>query len=112
MGGHLDVVSAPARGSTFSFVLDLGISATASIPFEDAAAAPPNRALSVLLAEDGEVNQLVVKWILERAGHRVTVVETGRAAVEALARADYDIVFMDLQMRDSPPARRRAGACR
>lgn len=100
MGGRLDVVSSPARGSTFSFVLELGIPATASVPLEDAPAAPAARALSVLLAEDGEINQLVAKWILERAGHKVTVVETGRTAVDALARAHYDIVFMDLQMPD------------
>jgi signal transduction histidine kinase/ligand-binding sensor domain-containing protein/ActR/RegA family two-component response regulator len=100
MGGRLDVVSAPARGSTFSFVLEFGIPAATSILPEHAAAAPAARPRSVLLAEDGEVNQLVVKWILERAGHRVTVVETGRAAVEAVARAHYDIVFMDIQMPD------------
>jgi signal transduction histidine kinase/ActR/RegA family two-component response regulator len=100
MGGRLDVVSTPARGSTFSFTLELGIPAKASIPVEPSLAAPAARPLSVLVAEDGEVNQLVVKWMLERAGHRVTVVETGRAAVEAVARAHYDIVFMDLQMPD------------
>jgi signal transduction histidine kinase/ligand-binding sensor domain-containing protein/ActR/RegA family two-component response regulator len=100
MGGRLDVASAPARGSTFSFVLELGIPATRSRPLEQATAGPSVRPLSVLLAEDGAINQQVVTWILERAGHRVTVVETGREAVDALARDHYDIVFMDIQMPD------------
>jgi CheY-like chemotaxis protein len=52
------------------------------------------------LAEDGAVNQLLVKRLLERAGHTVTVVDTGAQAVEALARAHYDIVLMDIQMQD------------
>jgi signal transduction histidine kinase/ActR/RegA family two-component response regulator len=100
MGGRLEVVSTPPRGSTFSFALDFGIPAAATVPLDQASAVRPVRPLSVLLAEDGEVNQLVVKWILERAGHHVTVVETGRAAVDAVTRAHYDIVFMDLQMPD------------
>ena len=54
--------------------------------------------LTVLLAEDGPVNQLLVKRLLENAGHTVTVVDTGTQAVEAVARTHYDIVLMDIQM--------------
>ncbi len=55
---------------------------------------------SVLLAEDDDVNQLVVKECLERLGWSVTVVGTGAAAVASLAEKDYDIVLMDIQMPD------------
>jgi len=58
------------------------------------------RSLAVLLAEDGAVNQLLVKRLLERAGHFVTVVDSGAQAVEAFARSPYDVVLMDLQMPD------------
>jgi two-component system, sensor histidine kinase and response regulator len=44
------------------------------------------------------VNQLLVKRLLEKAGHTVTVVDSGAQAVEAVARAHYDIVLMDVQM--------------
>ena len=100
MGGRLDVVSTPARGSTFSFVLELGISTTASRPLEQPPVAKTDRPRAVLLAEDGPVNQLLVRWILEKAGHSVAIVETGAQAVEAIASAHYDIVFMDIQMPD------------
>ncbi len=100
MGSRLEVVSAPGRGSTFSFVLELGIPATASRSLEPPAAVRADHPLAVLLVDDGAVNQLLVKWILDRAGHRVTIVETGAQAVEAVARSHYDIVFMDIQMPD------------
>jgi CheY-like chemotaxis protein len=57
-----------------------------------------NRPLAVLLAEDGPVNQLLVKRLLEKAGHTVAVVDTGAQAVEALARTHFDVVLMDIQM--------------
>jgi CheY-like chemotaxis protein len=55
---------------------------------------------SVLVAEDNEVNSLVLSAMLESHGCRVTCVDNGHAAVEALAREDFDLVFMDIQMPD------------
>ncbi len=51
-----------------------------------------------LLVEDNAINQVVAQTILERCGHRVDVVGDGRAAVDAVSRACYDLVFMDIQM--------------
>ena len=56
------------------------------------------RSLSILLAEDVDVNQKVVCKILERHGHRVVVASNGREAVEAWEREAFDLVFMDIQM--------------
>src|SRR5947208_6800350 len=57
-----------------------------------------SRPARVLLAEDLQTNQILASAILKRAGHQVEVVETGAAAVEAVQRADYDLVLMDVQM--------------
>lgn len=59
-----------------------------------------SRRLSILLAEDNEINALLVKSALTRAGHSVTVVADGRSAVgEAFkARNLPDVVLMDLHM--------------
>jgi CheY-like chemotaxis protein len=56
------------------------------------------RPLRVLLAEDNAVNQRLAVRLLEKRGHRVTVVGTGRAAVDALGRDSFDAVLMDVQM--------------
>jgi CheY-like chemotaxis protein/HPt (histidine-containing phosphotransfer) domain-containing protein len=61
-------------------------------------AAPAEQCLRILLAEDNEVNQRLVVRVLEKRGHRVSVVGTGRAALEALRRAAFDVVLMDVQM--------------
>ncbi len=58
------------------------------------------RRCHVLVAEDNDVNARVLTKVIRRLGHEVTVVGSGRATVEALARAAYDLVLMDVQMPD------------
>jgi CheY-like chemotaxis protein len=58
--------------------------------------------LSVLIAEDNEINAMLARAVLVKAGHRVDVVGNGRAAVDAVTAAAnphrYDAVLMDLHM--------------
>jgi two-component system, sensor histidine kinase and response regulator len=68
--------------------------ATAEFPIKQ----NPIRSLSIMLAEDGEVNRAVMVELLRRSGHNVTCVEDGKAAVEAWQRGKFDAIFMDVQM--------------
>ena len=52
----------------------------------------------ILLAEDNFVNQRLVQRILEKEGHEVVVVGNGREALEALAKANFDLALLDVQM--------------
>jgi signal transduction histidine kinase/DNA-binding response OmpR family regulator/HPt (histidine-containing phosphotransfer) domain-containing protein len=54
--------------------------------------------LRVLLVEDNAINEKVARRILERWGCTVDSAADGRAAVEAISRATYDVVLMDVQM--------------
>ncbi len=54
--------------------------------------------LNILAAEDNRVNQRVLARMLEKEGHRVTLVEDGEAAVSTSANADFDAILMDVQM--------------
>jgi PAS domain S-box-containing protein len=60
------------------------------------------RPLSILLAEDNDINAMLARAALTKAGHHVDVVGNGKAAVEALTgpsrKHRYDIVLMDLHM--------------
>jgi CheY-like chemotaxis protein len=67
-------------------------------PVSLAAPGRGRRRLRVLLAEDNEVNQRLAVRLLEKRGHRVIVVGTGREAVTAHATEPFDLVLMDVQM--------------
>jgi CheY-like chemotaxis protein len=52
----------------------------------------------VLVAEDNEVNQLVIEGLLGRRGIASDLARNGREALAMLAERPYDLVFMDCQM--------------
>ncbi len=52
----------------------------------------------ILLAEDNQINAVLATTILKRAGHQVDVAINGAEALDALRRADYEIVLMDMHM--------------
>lgn len=56
--------------------------------------------LDILIAEDSKVNQMVLKTILEKAGHRVTVVDNGHEAVNIIEQQQipFNLVLMDMSM--------------
>ena len=67
------------------------------------ASARADKGLSILVAEDNEINALLVRALLTRMGHRPTVAGNGEAAVACWQAArssgsPHDLVFMDVQM--------------
>ncbi|NOU71877.1 PAS domain S-box protein [Paenibacillus sp. LMG 31458] len=54
--------------------------------------------LKVLIAEDNQINQLVLRKMIEKMGHFTSIVENGNQVIRALAYETYDIIFMDIQM--------------
>ncbi len=60
--------------------------------------APMRSRFAILLAEDNIINQKLAVRILEQRGHKITVANNGREALEALDKAEFDLVLMDVQM--------------
>ena len=56
------------------------------------------KSLSVLLAEDNDINALLVIALLAREGHTVERVANGQEALDALGKKTYDLVLMDVHM--------------
>ncbi|MCE1227569.1 MAG: cache domain-containing protein [Geobacteraceae bacterium] len=52
----------------------------------------------VLLAEDNEINRLMLTKLLEKTGHSVNAVPDGKAAVEQWEKGAYTLIVMDIQM--------------
>jgi len=54
--------------------------------------------LRILVADDNEINQTVIRGMLEYAGHQVDTVLNGKNAISALQKHPYDLVIMDCLM--------------
>jgi signal transduction histidine kinase/DNA-binding response OmpR family regulator len=83
--------------------LFIGVAADTLVPRATAASGaqrhhPAGHGLHVLLAEDNNINQKFMRAVLSKAGHHVEVAANGHQAVDAVRRADYDVVLMDVQM--------------
>jgi signal transduction histidine kinase/AmiR/NasT family two-component response regulator len=54
--------------------------------------------MKVLVAEDNQTNQTVLKLLLGQLGMNVDIVENGQLAFEAFRTQHYDLILMDMQM--------------
>lgn len=104
MGGSLAVDSAPGNGTSFTLRLPLVAAAAPDrVVRASGAKLAPARPLHLLLAEDHDVNQELMKAMLGQLGHRVTIANDGSEALAAVLRAraagtPFDLVLMDMQM--------------
>ncbi|MFG0336061.1 MAG: PAS domain S-box protein [Maioricimonas sp. JB049] len=107
LGGDLTVDSSPGEGSRFTLAVPVTF-AQQPDRIEQAAAPGPQVTASwsgrrFLVAEDGQVNQHLLRHRLSQRGGEVDIVEDGRAAVDQALTAEqagegYDLVLMDIEM--------------
>ena len=104
MGGTIDVVTAPGKGTEFILRVDFPLADESEV--EPEIIAEPTEELDfsakkLLLVEDIEVNREIALMILEEVGFSVDTAVNGRDAVEKVAASkpgDYDAILMDIQM--------------
>ena len=61
-------------------------------------ASAPSRGVRVLIAEDYEINQVVIREVLQRTGFECSLVSNGQEAVDQVMTRGFDVVLMDCQM--------------
>jgi signal transduction histidine kinase/ActR/RegA family two-component response regulator len=103
LGSQLWVRSQVGKGSTFGFTAQFAMQAVHTTREQTPAAnviplRGKNTGLSILVAEDHRVNQVLVTRLLEKEGYAVSVAHNGREAFEARQARDFDIILMDVQM--------------
>ncbi|TIX46211.1 MAG: response regulator, partial [Mesorhizobium sp.] len=107
--GYATFLARPVRGETLLRVLLTSHAPVIAEPQPQKRGAQAGHAigarqqgLSVLIAEDNDINAMLARATLLKAGHRVKVVGNGKAAVEAVISTGhkhrYDVVLMDLHM--------------
>jgi len=75
-----------------------GTACTEELRLEEPHSADTYLDLTVLVAEDNPVNQLIVAKILAKVGCVVELVENGGEALDVLQRRHFDVVLMDINM--------------
>ncbi|MBL8429073.1 MAG: response regulator [Dechloromonas sp.] len=105
MGGDAGAIGGAGQGSTFWLTARLkrgGVSdpGGANESCEDAADSLRKNypGARILLVEDEPINQEIALAILDDVGLVVDVADDGQAAIEMLARENFDLILMDMQM--------------
>lgn len=97
MGGSLALHATGSSGSTFRLELTLEIS-TEQVTEEESQRVLAHYAGHVLVVEDNEANQYVVKVLLESLGCTVSIAASGARALALAEEAKFDMVLMDCQL--------------
>jgi len=100
--GEIDVESEPGKGSTFRFTIPYEIAAgqPAVSPSSEMTGfdRPDSRKIHILVVEDNEMNQNLLKHLLNGWKLSFDIVNNGFKALESLQTGRYDLVLMDVQM--------------
>ncbi len=98
-GGIITAESKPGVGSTFRFSVEVGVPEDGAK--EEQSASDKKRVpkpLKILLAEDKELNQKILKLLLNSLGHEVSIASNGAEVLDILPHDNFDLILMDIQM--------------
>jgi signal transduction histidine kinase/CheY-like chemotaxis protein len=107
MGGSIGVDSSPGKGSTFYFNLIFEKAQSEGSEVKEDKS-EYSRNLRILVADDSDVNQMIIRTMFKKLGIRVDIAADGLEAIEMAAGTAYDLIYMDVHMpaKDGPEATR------
>ncbi|OKP90736.1 PAS domain-containing hybrid sensor histidine kinase/response regulator [Paenibacillus sp. P32E] len=102
MGGTIALDTSVESGSSFVFTVVLheetGRQSGTETGKEGTEPLSGGHPLRILVAEDNEINQIVLRKILEKRGYSVDVAGDGLQVMQMVRGKSYDLIFMDVQM--------------
>jgi PAS domain S-box-containing protein len=99
MGGKIGLDSDVGKGSRFFFDLEFELAEPElASPSKVESHAASVKSLHLLMAEDNEVNSLVLGKIIKKWGYTFERAHNGQEAVEAVKNGKFDCILMDIQM--------------
>nr|WP_176936407.1 ATP-binding protein [Massilia sp. PDC64] len=100
MGGHIDVVSAPGKGSTFSFEIDVPVAAAApsAAAAHDTLVGYEGERKRLLVVDDVPQNRAVMLDLLQETGFIVAAASNGLECLVLLDSFKPDLILMDVMM--------------
>ena len=100
MKGDINVISKVGMGTkiTVSLPLERTDLVLPESNQQQNTSTPDLAGLSVLIAEDNDINQTIIQSMLEPTNIDIDFVDNGVKAVAAAADKEYDLVLMDIQM--------------
>lgn len=98
--GKLWISSKENEGSTCQVLLSFPIVANTLVQKPGVYSKAGGPVIRVLVAEDNEVNQLIINKVLKRNEFDVTMASNGKLLLEELGKHSFNIILMDIQMPD------------
>ncbi|RUT28999.1 PAS domain S-box protein [Paenibacillus zeisoli] len=102
LGGEIRVEPSDEPGATFVFTMSFqrvkGSLDSMEFGEGEADEVHSHLKLNILVAEDNDINQLVLRKMLENMGHSVEVVNNGLEVIQMVAYKTFDLIFMDMHM--------------
>ena len=109
LGGKLTLTSEPGKGSVFSLVIPTGMNITGqplldrdkALGHGEEGSQKTDTTLfygKVLVAEDVEGSQILMKLMLSKLGVEVVIAEDGNQALQKALSQSFDLILMDMQM--------------